>query len=92
MSEEAKNLEIQLRRLEAVKTRKARLEGVVQSGKQSLEDAKAKAREVVGTDDLEVIRETYRDNVAKNKQAVASFEADITEIERVLSEIESQLA
>lgn len=91
MSNEAIQLEKELNRLEDLKRKKATLEGLAQAGKAALAEAKETAMKLVGTDDLEKIREMFRDSSQSNKALVAAFHEDLNKAEAKLKEIEDQL-
>jgi len=78
-------------RSEKVNEKRIRLEQDLAAARKSLEEARAKAREAFGTDDLESLRDLYRRYVEENTKRVQAFENAICSAEAILADVEQGL-
>lgn len=64
----------------------------LETEKQALEAAKAEARQLFGTDDIEELRRMYATRQADNDRKVAEFVMGLSEAETKLADVERQIA
>jgi hypothetical protein len=84
-------LEAQVRRLNAIRERRAIAQVKLDALKKTLEESKARAVMEFGTDDLGQLAALYKEKQAKNAKAVADFKSALDEVESGLVDIEKKL-
>jgi archaellum component FlaC len=68
-----------------------RLQSRLESVTTQLNQAKAEAEHVFGTSDIGVLRDKYREMLARNEASLAQYESNISDAEMILAQINNDL-
>lgn len=85
-------LEEQKKRLAALQERRTRAEVRLETERKALEEARADALRLFGTNDLDALRNLYRERQDDNDRKVVEFMLALDTVEQKLSDIERQVS
>lgn len=85
-------LEEQKKRLAALQERRTRAEVRLETERKALEEARAEALRLFGTNDLDALRNLYRERQDDNDRKVVEFMLALDTVEQKLSDIERQVS
>lgn len=84
-------LDEQKKRLGQMVERRTRAQVRLENEKRALEEARSEAIRLLGTDDIERLRQLYRTTQDENERKVVQFLMDLDEADRKLTDIERQV-
>ncbi len=82
----------QKRRLGELTERRTRAQVTLEAEQRALAEAQAEAVRLFGTSDLDALRTMYRERTEENDRKVVEFVMALDEVERLLADIERQIA
>lgn len=84
-------LDEQKKRLGVLQDRRTRAQVRLETERKALEEARAEAVRLFGTNDLEKLRELYRTSQDENSRKVVEFVMVLDDVEQKLTDIERQI-
>ena len=87
----AQVLEESARRLAALAERRTRAQVKLENEKRALEEARAEAKRLFGTDDVEELRKLFRASKEDNDRKVVDFVFALDSVDEKLGDIERQV-
>lgn len=84
-------LDEQRKRLGQLAERRTRAQVRLENEKRALEEARAEAKRLFGTDDVEALRKLYRTSQDENDRKVVEFVMALDGVEQKLGDIERQV-
>jgi RNA processing factor Prp31 len=94
MSQTKTSIEIlgeQQKRLAQLSERRTRAQVRLENEKRALEEARAEAKRLFGTDDVEALRKLFRTSQDDNDRKVVEFVMALDDVEQKLGDIERQV-
>jgi hypothetical protein len=84
-------LEESAKRLAALSERRTRAQVRLENEKRALEEARAEAKRLFGTDDVEELRKLFRASQEDNDRKVVEFVLALDDVDQKLGDIERQV-
>lgn len=77
---------------ELLKERRTRLQVELESASKQLNELKAEAKQLYGTDELEDLRTLYKKQNSENKKKLEEFSTQLDQAEKIIKDVEEALS